>query len=90
LETRPNISKREGSLTMATSPVVRVGVAAIVQDAQGRMVVGVRKGSHGEGWCQWSFPLRFPDLVFPFLITAATSILVIFFSELTGYVRSVR
>ena len=30
-------------------PVVRVGVAAVVQDAQGRMVMGIRKGSHGEG-----------------------------------------
>lgn len=29
---------------MATpAPVVRVGVAAVVQDAQGKMVVGVRK-----------------------------------------------
>jgi hypothetical protein len=86
----PNISKREDSLTMATSPVVRVGVAAIVQNAQGRMVVGVRNGSHGEGWCQWALPLRFPYLVSLFLITAAIGILVISFSELTGYVRSVR
>ncbi|KAH6633914.1 NUDIX hydrolase domain-like protein [Chaetomium sp. MPI-SDFR-AT-0129] len=39
---------------MATAPVVRVGVAAIVQDAQGRMVTGTRKGSHGHG--QWQFP----------------------------------
>lgn len=31
------------------APVVRVGVAAVVQDAQGRMVMGIRKGSHGEG-----------------------------------------
>ncbi|KAK4239315.1 NUDIX hydrolase domain-like protein [Achaetomium macrosporum] len=33
-------------------PVVRVGVAAIVQDAQGRMVMGIRRGSHGEGRLQ--------------------------------------
>ncbi|KAK4129769.1 hypothetical protein N657DRAFT_640432 [Parathielavia appendiculata] len=39
---------------MSTSPVVRVGVAAIVQDAQGRVVIGVRKGSHGDG--QWQLP----------------------------------
>ncbi|KAK3299832.1 NUDIX hydrolase domain-like protein [Chaetomium fimeti] len=40
---------------MATQkPVVRVGVAAIVRDKQGRMVVGIRKGSHGDG--QWQFP----------------------------------
>ncbi|KAK4446386.1 NUDIX hydrolase domain-like protein [Podospora aff. communis PSN243] len=39
---------------MAT-PVVRVGVAAVVKDASGRMVVGVRKGnSHGIG--HWQFP----------------------------------
>ncbi|KAK4154715.1 NUDIX hydrolase domain-like protein [Chaetomidium leptoderma] len=38
----------------AQTPVVRVGVAAVVQDAQGRMVMGIRKGSHGEG--QWQFP----------------------------------
>jgi hypothetical protein len=30
-------------------PVVRVGVAAVVQDAQGKMVMGRRKGSHGDG-----------------------------------------
>ncbi|KAK3901380.1 NUDIX hydrolase domain-like protein [Staphylotrichum tortipilum] len=35
-------------------PVVRVGVAAIVRDAQGRMVMGIRKGAHGGG--QWQFP----------------------------------
>ncbi|SPQ17681.1 4712bce7-94c1-4c37-b8a7-a406ed7cdb77 [Thermothielavioides terrestris] len=35
-------------------PVVRVGVAAVVQDAQGKMVMGRRKGSHGDG--QWQFP----------------------------------
>ncbi|KAK4040977.1 NUDIX hydrolase domain-like protein [Parachaetomium inaequale] len=40
---------------MATqTPVVRVGVAAVIQDAQGRMVLGIRKGSHGDG--QWQFP----------------------------------
>ncbi|KAH6853227.1 NUDIX hydrolase domain-like protein [Chaetomium sp. MPI-CAGE-AT-0009] len=40
---------------MATqSPVVRVGVAAIIRDKQGLMVVGIRKGSHGDG--QWQFP----------------------------------
>jgi hypothetical protein len=42
-----------GSITIITmttpAPVVRVGVAAVVRDAQGRMVVGVRKGSHGDG-----------------------------------------
>lgn len=37
-----------------TVPVVRVGVAAIIIDAQGRMVMGVRKGSHGSG--TWQFP----------------------------------
>ncbi len=31
-------------------PVVRVGVAAVVRDAQGRMVMGIRKGPHGGGW----------------------------------------
>ncbi|KXX80662.1 Nudix hydrolase 1 [Madurella mycetomatis] len=35
------------------SPAVRVGVAALVKDAQGRLVMGVRKG-HGAG--QWQFP----------------------------------
>lgn len=36
---------------MATlKPVVRVGVAAIIQNAQGRLLLGIRKGSHGEGW----------------------------------------
>ncbi|KAL2150977.1 hypothetical protein VTH82DRAFT_6075 [Thermothelomyces myriococcoides] len=40
---------------MATlKPVVRVGVAAIIQNAQGRLLLGIRKGSHGEG--QWQFP----------------------------------
>ncbi|AEO59555.1 hypothetical protein MYCTH_2307954 [Thermothelomyces thermophilus ATCC 42464] len=40
---------------MATQkPVVRVGVAAIIQDVQGRLVLGIRKGSHGEG--QWQLP----------------------------------
>ncbi|KAL2159371.1 hypothetical protein VTH06DRAFT_2374 [Thermothelomyces fergusii] len=39
---------------MATpKPVVRVGVAAIIRDAQGRLLLGVRRGSHGEG--QWQF-----------------------------------
>ncbi|KAH6651299.1 NUDIX hydrolase domain-like protein [Chaetomium tenue] len=38
----------------AQNPVVRVGVAAIVRDKLGRMVVGIRKGSHGDG--QWQFP----------------------------------
>ncbi len=34
-------------------PTVRVGVAAVVNDAQGRMVMGVRKGQHGGGeWHQ--------------------------------------
>ncbi|KAG7293595.1 hypothetical protein NEMBOFW57_003648 [Staphylotrichum longicolle] len=36
------------------APIVRVGVAAVVRDAQGRMVMGVRKVSHGNG--QWQFP----------------------------------
>ncbi|KAL2015125.1 hypothetical protein VTK56DRAFT_6221 [Thermocarpiscus australiensis] len=36
------------------TPAVRVGVAAVVKDAQGKFVMGVRKGSHGEG--QWQFP----------------------------------
>ncbi|GAB1309902.1 Nudix hydrolase domain-containing protein [Madurella fahalii] len=35
------------------SPAVRVGVAALVKDAQGRLVMGVRKGI-GAG--QWQFP----------------------------------
>ncbi|KAK4185389.1 NUDIX hydrolase domain-like protein [Podospora australis] len=41
---------------MATNPapVVRVGVAAIIKDDDGRMVMGVRKGSHGSG--TWQFP----------------------------------
>ncbi|KAK0657871.1 NUDIX hydrolase domain-like protein [Cercophora newfieldiana] len=41
---------------MATSnPVVRVGVAAVVKNAEGKMVVGIRKGnSHGVG--HWQFP----------------------------------
>ena len=33
----------------APIPTVRVGVAAIVKDGNGRMVVGIRKGSHGAG-----------------------------------------
>jgi len=39
------------NLEMASqSPMARVGVAAIVKDAAGKMVVGVRKGnSHGIG-----------------------------------------
>ncbi|KAL2192626.1 NUDIX hydrolase domain-like protein [Corynascus similis CBS 632.67] len=40
---------------MATqNPVVRVGVAAIIHDEHGRLVLGIRRGSHGEG--QWQFP----------------------------------
>ncbi|KAJ4415354.1 hypothetical protein N0V85_002757 [Neurospora sp. IMI 360204] len=34
-------------------PVVRVGVAAIIRDAEGKMVLGVRKGSHGAGTLQF-------------------------------------
>lgn len=35
---------------MATqNPVVRVGVAAIIHDEHGRLVLGIRRGSHGEG-----------------------------------------
>ncbi|KAK0745633.1 NUDIX hydrolase domain-like protein [Schizothecium vesticola] len=34
--------------------VVRVGVAAVVRDAHGKMVMGIRKGSHGVG--HWQFP----------------------------------
>ncbi|KAK3495777.1 NUDIX hydrolase domain-like protein [Neurospora crassa] len=34
-------------------PVVRVGVAAIISDAEGKMLVGVRKGSHGSGTLQF-------------------------------------
>ncbi|KAK1829533.1 Nudix hydrolase 1 [Podospora conica] len=37
-----------------STPVVRVGVAAVVRDAHGKMVMGVRKGSHGVG--HWQFP----------------------------------
>ncbi|KAL1839239.1 hypothetical protein VTJ49DRAFT_1717 [Mycothermus thermophilus] len=40
---------------MATqSPVVRVGVAALVRDAEGRLLMGVRQGQHGGG--TWQFP----------------------------------
>ncbi|KAL2128607.1 hypothetical protein VTI74DRAFT_8945 [Chaetomium olivicolor] len=35
-------------------PVVRVGVAALIPDADGRVIVGIRKGSHGHG--QWQLP----------------------------------
>ncbi|KAK0731993.1 NUDIX hydrolase domain-like protein [Lasiosphaeris hirsuta] len=35
-------------------PVVRVGVAAVVTDAEGKVVMGIRKGSHGLG--HWQFP----------------------------------
>ncbi|KAL2125562.1 hypothetical protein VTJ04DRAFT_1927 [Mycothermus thermophilus] len=35
-------------------PVVRVGVAAVVQDSEGRLLMGVRKGQHGGG--TWQFP----------------------------------
>ncbi|KAL2258740.1 hypothetical protein VTK26DRAFT_7820 [Humicola hyalothermophila] len=38
----------------AQTPTVRVGVAAIIRDSKGRMVMGVRKGSHGAG--TWQFP----------------------------------
>ncbi|KAK0631390.1 NUDIX hydrolase domain-like protein [Immersiella caudata] len=39
----------------SSNPVVRVGVAAVVKNAMGKMVVGVRKGnSHGIG--HWQFP----------------------------------
>lgn len=31
------------------TPIVRVGVAAAVRDAHGKMVMGIRKGSHGLG-----------------------------------------
>lgn len=31
------------------TPIVRVGVAAVVRDAHGKMVMGIRKGSHGVG-----------------------------------------
>ena len=31
------------------SPLVRVGIAAVVKDAEGRMVMGIRKASHGLG-----------------------------------------
>ncbi|KAK1773265.1 NUDIX hydrolase domain-like protein [Copromyces sp. CBS 386.78] len=34
-------------------PVPRVGVAAIIRDAEGKMLVGVRKGSHGAGTLQF-------------------------------------
>lgn len=46
-------------------PVVRVGVAAIISDAEGKMLVGVRKGSHGSG----TYLLRLldsPQLFFSF------------------------
>ncbi|KAK4231681.1 Nudix hydrolase 1 [Podospora fimiseda] len=36
------------------SPVVRVGVAAVIQDNKGNVILGVRKGSHGSG--TWQFP----------------------------------
>ena len=51
------------NITMTTpAPVVRVGVAAVVRDAQGRMVVGVRKGSHGDGaWSNVCFRWRLPE-----------------------------
>lgn len=49
------------------APVVRVGVAAVVRDAQGRMVMGVRKVSHGNGafsalsWLMLCFRWRLPE-----------------------------
>jgi len=57
-EEKKRKGKRE-SVRMAETwktPVVRVGVAAIVIDegSQGKAVVGVRKGSHGSG--HWQFP----------------------------------
>ncbi|KAK3341905.1 NUDIX hydrolase domain-like protein [Lasiosphaeria hispida] len=40
---------------LAQDAVVRVGVAAVVEDAESKkMVMGVRKGSHGRG--HWQFP----------------------------------
>lgn len=38
----------------AQQPVVRVGVAVIVGDRQGRVILGKRQGSHGAG--QWALP----------------------------------
>ncbi|KAJ4287888.1 hypothetical protein N0V88_007508 [Collariella sp. IMI 366227] len=35
------------------TPVVRVGVAAVIPDADGRVIVGIRKGSHGHGHLQF-------------------------------------
>lgn len=36
-------------LPLLAKDVPRVGVAAIIRDAEGKMLVGVRKGSHGAG-----------------------------------------
>ncbi|KAK4166324.1 Nudix hydrolase 1 [Cladorrhinum sp. PSN259] len=41
-------------MAASSAPVVRVGVAAVIQDGKGNIVLGVRKGSHGAG--TWQFP----------------------------------
>ncbi|CCC06334.1 unnamed protein product [Sordaria macrospora k-hell] len=40
-------------LPLLAKDVPRVGVAAIIRDAEGKMLVGVRKGSHGAGTLQF-------------------------------------
>jgi hypothetical protein len=45
-----SLNHQRNTAIMTTIPVVRVGVAAVVRDAQGCMVMGIRRGQHGEGW----------------------------------------
>lgn len=52
----------------APAPNPRVGVAAVLLNAKGELVLGKRAGSHGSGKLEID-PIHFPQFLFLFFFT---------------------
>lgn len=57
--TEINKTTDQAAPTPAKLPDPRVGVTAVIQNAEGKFLCSIRKGSHGEGKC----PLFFTHLI---------------------------